>query len=190
MGERLLFSEREILLRAARNAIRKAVTGLVDQEINIERVPERLKKPGATFVTLSRKGALRGCVGALNPTKSLFDDVCEHAVAAAMDDYRFPPLQPEEVDEVQIEISVISETRKLQYSSIEELLNMIRPGIDGVIIKEGGMRATFLPQVWLKIPEKEQFLNHLCQKMGAPADLWKKMKVEILTYQVEEFSEN
>ena len=189
MIERISSLEREMLLKAARMAIKNAVFGKGSLEITEERIPERLKQPGATFITITKNGILRGCVGGLKPTKSVIDDVCEHAAAAAMEDFRFPPLEADEIDEIKIEISLISRTRKLNYSDIDELLKLIQPGVDGVIVKDGGARATFLPQVWLKIPEKEKFLNHLCQKMGAPPDLWKKKKIEVLTYQVEKFTE-
>lgn len=189
MSEKLTAMEKEILLNTARNAIENAVSGKKDLEINYDRIPESLKKPGATFITLTKNGMLRGCIGTLNPTRSIIDDVCVHAVAAAMDDYRFPPLEADEVDNIKIEVSLLSTPRKLNYSNIDELLNFIQPGIDGVILKDGSARATFLPQVWSKIPDKEQFLNHLCQKMGAPAEIWKNKKIEVMTYQVDKFSE-
>jgi AmmeMemoRadiSam system protein A len=189
MSDELNQTEREILLRAARNAIEKAVLGIFDLDVNKERIPESLNEHGATFVTLTKNGLLRGCIGALNPTKPLIDDVCEHAVAAAMDDFRFPPLGPDEVDQIRIEISRISPPLEINFANIDELLSEIQPGVDGIIIRDGNARATFLPQVWTKIPDKEKFLSYLCKKMGAPADLWKKKKIEVLKYQVEEFSE-
>jgi hypothetical protein len=106
-----------------------------------------------------------------------------------MDDFRFPPLGPDEVDQIRIEISRISPPLEINFANIDELLSEIQPGVDGIIIRDGNARATFLPQVWTKIPDKEKFLSYLCKKMGAPADLWKKKKIEVLKYQVEEFSE-
>jgi len=189
MSERLTSEEREILLRLARESIEAAVRGERLPPLDLEDLPPRLREPGVVFVTLTRYGALRGCVGGLEPRLPLAEDVREHAVAAALQDYRFPPVQEVELPEIEIEISRLTPARPVHYETPQELVERLRPGVDGVVLKDGARRATFLPQVWEKIPEPTEFLNHLCQKMGAPPDLWKQKHLEVLTYEVEEFHE-
>jgi AmmeMemoRadiSam system protein A len=125
----------------------------------------------------------------LEAYRPLILDVQEHAISAAFEDYRFPPVQVGELNRILIEISILTSPNELEYQSTEELLSKLRPGLDGVILKNGFQRATFLPQVWEKIKTKENFLQQLCLKMGANSDLWRKKKLQVLTYQVEEFHE-
>jgi AmmeMemoRadiSam system protein A len=189
MEDKLTFEERSMLLKLARRAIEAAIQGQPFPELDAGNLPARLLEPGVSFVTLTRSGELRGCIGALEPRVSLAEDVQEHAVAAAFQDYRFHPVQAEELPSIEIEISRLTPQSKLEYDHPDELLKLLRPGIDGVVIHYGMYRATFLPQVWEKLPAPEMFLNHLCQKMGAPGNLWRKEKLEVYTYQVEEFRE-
>ncbi len=189
MEDQLDDTERQILLRLARQAITAALNGQRSTPLDLENLPPRLKKRGATFVTLTRHGNLRGCIGALEPYLPLAEDVREHAIAAALEDFRFSPVQAAELDEIEIEISRLTQPQPLEYEGPVDLLDKLRLGIDGVILIDGFHRATFLPQVWEKLPEKSAFLEHLCQKMGAPADLWRRKKLTVLTYQVEEFHE-
>jgi len=190
MMESLLSKEeRKYLLKIARKAIENAVNGKPIESIDLKIVPKNLKEIGASFVTLTKGGELRGCIGALEPSKPLVLDVQEHAIAAALSDYRFPPVSPSELSAIEIEISRLTIPEKLEYKSAEELLSKLRPGIDGVILQDGFRRATFLPQVWEKLTDKEIFLSQLCLKMGADPDLWRRKNLEIATYQVEEFHE-
>jgi AmmeMemoRadiSam system protein A len=181
--------ERQYLLRLARQALEKGVRGEPPPILDKGALSPHLLGWGASFVTLTRSGMLRGCVGAIEPYQGLAEDVREHAVAAALEDYRFAPVRPEEFSEIRIEISRLTVPRPLQYDNVEDLLGKLRPGIDGVVIRDGFRRATFLPQVWEKIPRPADFLGQLCQKMGAHSDLWRHKKLEILVYRVEEFSE-
>ncbi|MCL4559359.1 MAG: AmmeMemoRadiSam system protein A [Chloroflexi bacterium] len=185
----LTLDERKALLQLARQTIASAsaAQGLVPP-LPAD-LPPRLRQPGVTFVTLTQNGELRGCVGALEAYQSLAEDVCEHAAAAAFEDFRFPPLRPEEVSRIHIEISVLTPPRALEYSSPDDLLNCLRPGIDGVLIRDGFHRATFLPQVWEKLPDPEEFMTHLCLKMGASANLWRQKHLQVFTYRVESFEE-
>ncbi|MEM5776662.1 MAG: AmmeMemoRadiSam system protein A, partial [Anaerolineaceae bacterium] len=116
-------------------------------------------------------------------------DVIEHAAAAAINDFRFLPVEPDEVNEIHIEISVLTAPEKLSYHQPEELYTLIRPGVDGVVIRDGARRATFLPQVWEQLPEMEDFMAHLCRKMGASGEYWKKNHLDVSVYQVIEFHE-
>ena len=189
MQDQLTSDERSQLLKLARQALVAATHGQEMPGFDMQSLPPRLREPGATFVTLTRGGELRGCIGALEPYLPLAQDVCEHAVAAALQDFRFPPLQPEELPEIRIEISRLTPARDLDYEGPQELLSALRPGVDGVILRDGMRRATFLPQVWEKLPDPVVFLNHLCQKMGALPDLWRVRKLQVQIYQVEEFHE-
>ncbi len=189
MENHLTLEEKSILLKLARQAIEAAICGKPYPVLDLTRYPARLTEPGVSFVTLTRAGELRGCIGALEPRVALAEDVQEHAVAAALQDFRFPPVQEEELPTIEIEISCLTPKIRLEYNRPEDLLTLLRPGIDGVVLQYGMYRATFLPQVWEKLPETEMFLNHLCLKMGGPGNLWRKEKLEVYTYQVEEFRE-
>lgn len=189
MQDRLSPQERATLLSLARQAISNAITGEPPEPPDLDSLPAALLQPGATFVTLTRHGELRGCIGALEAYQPLALDVCEHAIGAAVQDYRFLPLQPDELPDLKIEISRLTSPQPLKYQNPEELLAQLRPGIDGVVLRDGLRRATFLPQVWDKLPDPVDFLEHLCSKMGANPDLWRHKHLQVYTYQVEEFCE-
>ena len=189
MEDQLSPEERDVLLKIARQAMEAAVRGQLQPELNAAGLPARLLSPGATFVTLTVGGVLRGCIGALEAHHPLAEDVREHAVAAALEDYRFPPVHPSELPEILIEISRLTRPQLLEYETTEQLPGLLRRGVDGVIMRDGLRRATFLPQVWEKLPDPEMFLAHLCQKMGAPSNLWRVKKLQVAIYQVEEFHE-
>ena len=185
----LLPNDRTLLLSLARNAMEETLSGKQSQPLDLDTLPSRLQELGATFVTITKSGELRGCIGTLNAYQPLAKDVCEHAVAAATQDYRFPPLQLDELPLINIEISVISPPKDLEYKTPQDLPGYLRPHVDGVTIMDGFRRATFLPQVWEKLPDPETFLSHLCQKMGVSPDTWRMRLLNVQTYQVEEFHE-
>ena len=187
--QHLTDTDRSFLLALARQSIENYANGASLPSIDLYALSPLLREQGACFVTLTYQGYLRGCVGALDPYQSLADDVREHAVAAAFQDYRFPPVQANEIMDIEIEISYLSRPKILNYVNPAELPEILRPNIDGVVVRDGMRRATFLPQVWEKIPDPEEFLEQLCMKMGASADLWRRKKLDVLTYQVEEFHE-
>lgn len=189
VDDQLSTEERSILLQLARQAIEDYLKNGRKRPINIDEFSERLQKNGATFVTLTIHGELRGCVGALEAYQPLVEDVRDHAIAAAFDDYRFPPLRSEELKDIEIEISRLSAPQPLTYTDSTDLIKKIRPNVDGVILRDGYRKATFLPQVWEKLPDSEIFLSHLCQKMGSDPNLWRYKKLEVFTYQVEMFHE-
>ncbi len=182
-------SDRSYLLSLARQSIENCLGGTALPAIDKSNLSPLLNELGASFVTLTINGQLRGCVGALEPYQSLANDVREHAVAAAFEDYRFPPLQAMELGNIEIEISYLTRPKPLIYENPDELPHLLRPHIDGVVLHDGSRRATFLPQVWEKIPDPQDFLEELCMKMGAYPDLWRRKKLDVLTYQVEEFRE-
>ena len=189
MNNPLTPEEKQTLLHIARQSLELAVRGEKLPPLDETALTPHLKESGASFVTLTVRGDLRGCIGALEPYQSLAEDVREHAVAAALEDYRFPQVQEDELMNIAIEVSRLTRPVPLEYTDSEDLLAKLRPGVDGVILRDSFRRATFLPQVWEKIPEAGAFLANLCAKMGAAPDTWKRKHLEVLVYQVEEFHE-
>lgn len=181
--------EKNYLLKLARMAIETVVRQRRLPPLNLDQVPPRLRQPGAAFVTLTEEGELRGCIGGLEATQSLAEDVWGHAAAAAVEDFRFPPVRQDELDRLEIEISRLTEPQPLIYDGPLDLIQKLRPGVDGVVLRDGIRRATFLPQVWEKLPDPVEFLDQLCMKMGVPRSTWRTRKLEVLTYQVEQFQE-
>ena len=189
MTDSLTQDEREFLLRLARTAIESAVRGEKLVQAELSALSPVLRQNGAAFVTLTKRRQLRGCIGALEAYQPLTRDVQEHAVAAALQDPRFPPVSERELPELHIEISRLTKPEALPYTDSADLLAKLRPGVDGVILRDGWQRATFLPQVWEQLPDKEEFLSHLCDKMGASPNTWRVKHLEVQIYQVEEFHE-
>ena len=189
MSEHLSEKEKKTLLRLAREALELGVRKQPLPRLDPTNLTPVLRAQGASFVTLTKNGQLRGCIGALEPYQPLADDVREHAIAAALEDYRFPNVRPDELPNIAIEVSRLTVPKRLDYASPEDLLNHLRPGVDGVILRDGFRRATFLPQVWEQLPDKADFLGHLCAKMGAAHNLWRHKHLDVSIYQVEEFHE-
>ncbi|MCF8050238.1 MAG: AmmeMemoRadiSam system protein A [Desulfobacterales bacterium] len=185
---RLTREDRRYLLRLARSAIAREL-GEDDLHDRIGQLSDELKTPQGCFVTLEKEGALRGCIGALEPVTPLADGVEENAKNAAFHDPRFSPLKKQELDQIEIEISRLTVPVDLQFSTPEELLEKLKPGVHGVILKRGWHRSTFLPQVWDQLPDKVQFLEHLCRKAGLGGNCWKEKDLSIKVYEVEHFSE-
>lgn len=188
-NDHLTAQEKETLLKIARQALELVLRGKELPPLNQTELTSLLKAEGASFVTLTKRGQLRGCIGTLEPSLPLAEDVREHAIAAALNDYRFSNVRAEELDEIKIEISRLTVPTLLDYDGPDDLLAKIRPGVDGIVLRDAPRRATFLPQVWKQVPDKVDFLGQLCQKMGASRDLWQRKKLEVLIYQVEEFHE-
>lgn len=189
MVERLTDEEKASLLRLARVSMETGVRRQPLPDIEAYSLTDRLRAPGASFVTLTVAGKLRGCIGVLEAYQGLAEDVREHAVAAALDDYRFPPVSEGELVKIAIEVSCLSKPEPLEYDTPQDLLEKLHPGVDGVILRDGFRRATFLPQVWDSLTDKADFLSHLCSKMGAAPDTWKNKHLDVLVYQVEDFRE-
>lgn len=179
--------EKRYLLKVARRTLEEQF-GIPPAE-ELPPPSPMLLQPAATFVTLTLHGELRGCVGALEAYQPLIEDVKEHAVAAAFHDYRFPPLTKEELPLIEIEISVLTKPKRLRYESPMALPSYLKPYEDGVVLAWRGRRATFLPQVWHKLSKPEEFLDHLCLKMGVDPYLWRKEILDVSIYQVIEFRE-
>jgi len=189
MDNQLSSDERRFLLDLARRAMTQAVSGRPASDTPDPIIPHNLQQKGASFVTLTIAGELRGCIGTLEAYQPLYRDVTDHARQAALEDYRFSPVSEVELPLIEIEISHLTSPVPLPYNNPADLPGLLRPSIDGVILKDGGRRATFLPQVWSQLPNADMFLSHLCQKMGAPSDHWRRKVLEVSVYHVEEFSE-
>ncbi len=180
------------LVKLARHTIAEKL-GLKDaalpDDVRAVLAQDALQARRGTFVTLKIRGRLRGCIGNIAATGSIVDSVRQNAVNAAFRDPRFSPLTAAEFDDVDIEVSILTEPKPLAFSDAGDLLSKLRPETDGVIIRRGGAGATFLPQVWEQLPKPEEFLSHLCLKAGMSADAWKRPGLEVLTYQVQYFEE-
>jgi len=181
--------ERQTLLALARETITQTVNGQKPPAVEVDNVSENLQRDGASFVTLTKHGQLRGCIGSLEPRRPLVLDVRENAISAAFHDPRFPPVDQDELAELHIEVSVLSIPQPLVYDGPADLIAKLRPGVDGLVIERGWNRATFLPQVWEKLPDPRQFLEHLCLKAYLPADAYRQPGLDVYTYQVEKFEE-
>ena len=156
------------LLGIARNAI-DAYFGLETRAVapNLE-----LENSGASFVTLTQDGRLRGCIGSLEAYRALAEDVAANAVAAAFRDTRFTPLTRHEWTSTRIEVSLLEPSVPMDCVDEADAIARLRTGFDGVILTLGKRHATFLPQVWESLPDPRQFLAHLKLKAGLPADFW------------------
>jgi hypothetical protein len=148
-----------------------------------------LKERRATFVTLLQDAKLRGCIGSLQPTRALGDDVVANAAAAALADRRFSPLGRDDLARVEMEVSLLSVPTAVLFADEGELLAALRPGVDGVILASGDRRGTYLPQVWGEIPEPGAFIASLVQKAGIPADT-RLTRCQVWRYQVRKWKES
>lgn len=182
-------AERKQLLALARRALEASVKTGKLPEPDIRNFPPSFVLPRGSFVTLTKHGQLRGCIGNITPRLPLYQAIMENARAAALNDYRFEPVKPAELGELEIEISVLTEPKSLAFASAEDLLAKLRPNVDGVILKLGFQSATFLPQVWEKIPDKVAFLDQLALKAGASRGAWREAGTKVEVYQVEAFEE-
>lgn len=174
-----------VLLALARASIARALGVPVQEPPR----PAWLKAQAAVFVTLTRNGELRGCIGSLEARRSLEEDVEENARMAAFADPRFAPLRQEELADTRVEVSVLSPAEPIPFTDEADALRKLRPGVDGVILEYGPHRATFLPQVWRQLHEPRQFLAQLKRKAGLPADFWAD-GVKLYRYTVEKYAED
>ncbi len=182
--------KKKVLLKLARESIEKAVGK--ENHFSVDTLVEQntwLKENGAAFVTLNTKeGALRGCIGSLVAHRKLYEDVIANAQNAALHDPRFVALSKDELDNVKVEVSLLTPAEPLEYTSIEDLKSKINVGKDGIVLKQGQYQATFLPQVWEQLPSFELFFKYLCKKAGLK-EMCLADKPEISVYHVEKYEE-
>jgi AmmeMemoRadiSam system protein B/AmmeMemoRadiSam system protein A len=182
-------ADRKRLLALARETIAALAAGKAVPARKDDDFSPALREAKGCFVTLTKGGQLRGCIGHIVPQEALWRAVMDNAQSAAFRDGRFPPVTKDELKEIAIEISVLTVPRPLAFSSPEDLAKKLRPHVDGVVLRIGARGATYLPQVWEHFPNAEPFLSSLAVKAGCPADAWKGPGVEVHTYQVEPFHE-
>ena len=188
--DNLTEEEGRYLITVARKTIENRLFNRKDQSQSDADVSPKYSERRGTFVTLTIDGNLRGCIGHIIPQESLIKGVRVNAINAAFRDPRFRPLSNKEWERIKIEVSILTDPKPLDYSDADDLLNKLRPGIDGVIIKKGFSQATFLPQVWEQLPDKKEFLTHLCTKARLDGSEWKRGELEVSTYQAQAFEEH
>jgi AmmeMemoRadiSam system protein A len=181
----------QTLLRLARQTLEKQLGQQPTDPVSTQELTDpNLHEHRGVFVTLYKDGSLRGCVGSLLGIEPIPDGVRRHVINAALHDQRFPMVTGDEVETLQIDISVLTAPQNLSYIDSDDLVLQLRPHVDGVILKaEAGHEATFLPQVWDQLPVPEMFLDHLCLKAGLSGGSWRSGDVTIQTYQVQHFTE-
>lgn len=187
--DKLTEEEGRQLVAVARETIHKALFNPQDKSESEASGSPKFQERRGTFVTLTLNGALRGCIGHIIPQESLIEGVRINAINAAFRDPRFRPLGRNEFEKIKVEVSILTEPKPLSYTDADDLLAKLRPGTDGVIIRKGPHQATFLPQVWEQLPNKKDFLTHLCLKAGLDRDAWAREKLQVHVYQVQAFEE-
>ena len=165
-------NDKETLLKLARESITYALSHGCMIDVSIENYSPALRSEGASFVTLHNNKQLRGCIGTLSPYRALVTDVAHNAFNAAFHDPRFTSLRPDELQTTHIHIEVLSPTETIHFKSEIELLDKLRPGVDGLILRQDGHTGTFLPSVWSQLPEPEVFLQELKRKAGLNSNYW------------------
>lgn len=176
--------DRQTLLGVARASIEH---GLAHGRALVVRAGEYsppLQRERASFVTLRREGALRGCIGTCQAIRPLVEDVAYNAHAAAFLDPRFDPLTSAELEGLHLHLSLLTPPEPMSFVSEEDLLAQVRPGIDGLLLQDGYRRGTLLPSVWEALPEVQEFVRHLKLKAGLPSDYWSP-SLRVLRYTAE-----
>ncbi len=176
--------EQLVLLELASSSIRSGLQEDSSFKVDPTVFSPPLQEPRACFVTLTLHGALRGCIGHLEATQSVVEDVVENAYNAAFRDPRFPAVTSTELAQLKLHISILSVPEPLAVSSEQDLLEKLQPGIDGIILHDGAHKGTFLPSVWEQLPQPETFIQHLKMKAGLPAEYWSD-SIEVLRYHAE-----
>ena len=178
--------DRKTLLHTARGSIEHGLASGQPLAVDLTHYAPALQQVRASFVTLDRNDRLRGCIGMLEASRPLVVDVAHNAFAAAFKDPRFPPLANEELDGLEIHISVLGDPEPMQFESEQDLLRQLRPSVDGLILEEGTLRGTFLPSVWEQIPDPANFLARLKVKARLPDNYWSPM-IRVWRYTTESF---
>ncbi len=155
--------------------------------INLRDYSAELSQQRATFVTLEINNHLRGCMGMLEPVLPLAEDISENSFSAAFRDPRFPPLESHELKNLDIHLSILSKSEEITFASELDLIDQLRPNIDGLILHSGSRKGTFLPSVWKSLETPEQFLQHLKQKAGLAKNYWSD-QIKVYRYTTEMIS--
>lgn len=178
-----------ILLPIARSSIAEPLGLVYEAAHDVPWDAPWLQQKAASFVTLTQQGQLRGCIGTLEAHRSLLEDVKSNAISAAFHDPRFSPLTREEFKITEIEVSLLSAMQPLNFSNEQQALQLLQPGIDGLVFEYSRYRSTFLPQVWQQLPTATDFMAQLKQKAGLNADFWAE-EVKLYRYTVSKWKES
>lgn len=186
--------EKKILLSLARKSIEHYLTTSEKyipfvEKMNLEKNNSNLLALRGTFVTITKKGVLRGCMGSILPRQPIYQDVVDNAVAAATQDPRFPPLKKDELKDIKIEVSILDYPQQVIVKNKSEAPKLLIPRVDGVLLYYKNNQSTFLPDVWKELRKPDEFLMHLCKKQGAPPDCWRESGTSIYTYKTISTSE-
>jgi AmmeMemoRadiSam system protein A len=182
----LTAEDKAVLLDAALTAIETTLATGRRPGVDVDQLPERLRSPGASFVTLRHGPELLGCIGTLEAYQPLGLDVVEHSLGAAFADPRFHALGPDELEDLTVEVSVLGPLKWLRATSFDDLRAQLRPGVDGLLVAVDGHRATFLPSVWPNVRDVDDFLDLLWRKAGLTPGEW-PVGLEVATYRVDHF---
>jgi len=180
--------DKRYLLQLARSVILDHLGEKTPRSLPERNPPAFMEKRGC-FVTLHANSQLRGCIGIIEPIKTLLSGVKENAIHAGFHDPRFSPVTLQEMEHITIEISILTKPVPLSYQNPDDLKKRLKPGVHGVILSQGYYRANFLPQVWEQLPGTEDFLEHLCRKAGMGKTCWKETETAVEVYEVSVFSE-
>ncbi len=164
--------EKALILDVVRASIRFGLARGSEISVSPEDYPEPVRERRATFVTLRYEGDLQGCVGTVRAIRPLICDVAHNAFHAAFHDQRFPALVAEQLEALEVHVSILSRLERMPVASERELLQQLRPGVDGLVLEEGDLRATFLPAMWSQLGSATEFVRLLKQKAGLPRDYW------------------
>lgn len=186
-NDSLPLPHRQILLQTARTAISDLIDVENSSQISGADIPVSLNEEKASFVTLNLNNRLRGCIGSLVAHRPLIIDIAENAQAAASRDPRFKPVTLEEYQHLEIHLSVLSTPAEIPFTHWEQLLDTLRPRVDGLVIEEKGQRATYLPSVWEQLPDPATFVMELRRKAGLDPEKW-SASARVFRYTTEEFS--
>jgi hypothetical protein len=196
----LVYEDRFVLGHAERKALARFARQVVEARVRENRETQpppdlltrfpRFDVPRSAFVTLKKKGDLRGCIGSLIATRPLAQDVAQNAASAAVRDPRFPPVRPEELKAIKLSVSVLEPPRPLEGLPPDDLPSKLGETRPGLILELLGRHSTFLPEVWKEIPDPAAFLAHLCQKQGAPPTCWRDPNARFQTYGAQYFRED
>ncbi len=177
--------DKDFLITLARNALNKAVKG--EEPPSPSQIPENGKQVCGCFVTITKKGQLRGCIGYIEGVKPLYQAIIDNAKNSALSDPRFPNVIPDELTDIKIEVSVLTKPVPIEFENKDDLLSKIIPNVDGIILKKGYNQSTYLPQVWEQLPHKVMFLEQLALKAGLGRDEWENAQFQ--KYQAIHFEE-
>ena len=165
-------ADKALLLELIKRSIEHGLEKGRPLELDCSGLEPHLLAEKATFVTLEKNSNLRGCIGMIEAMRPLAEDIVHNAYAAAFGDPRFKPLTREEFPELEYHVSILGPLEELGFSSEEELLDLMTPKIDGLVLRDRGRSGVFLPMVWEQLPTKTSFLSQLKLKAGLPVDHW------------------